>query len=214
VPATYGAMTSVAISIPVAVLVGETIARKEQTTRRAVAGQQAALTALAKANVTDDLTGLGNRRWANSLLDALQDGDALAILDLDHFKDVNDTCSHQVGDRVLRTVAELLQDAESGAGSGDGAGSFAARMGGEEFLLVLVGVDLSAAVHRLEAIREAVRAHPWAELTGGLPVTVSIGAASSAGLPDPSPAELLGRADAHLYRAKRQGRDRVVGDPT
>jgi PleD family two-component response regulator len=83
VPATYGATASVAISIPVAVLVGETIARKEQTTRRAEAGQQAALAALAKANVTDDLTGLGNRRWANSLLDALEDGDALAILDLD-----------------------------------------------------------------------------------------------------------------------------------
>jgi two-component system, cell cycle response regulator len=172
-------------------------------------------------SLRDPLTGLYNRRYVDEQLPRLLSrhdapgGDvSVALLDLDHFKDVNDTCSHQVGDRVLRTVAELLQDAESGAGSGDGAGSFAARMGGEEFLLVLVGVDLSAAVHRLEAIREAVRAHPWAELTGGLPVTVSIGAASSAGLPDPSPAELLGRADAHLYRAKRQGRDRVVGDPT
>src|SRR5687767_6488440 len=61
---TYDAAASVAISIPVAVLVGETIARQAETTRRAEAGQEAALEALAKANVTDDLTGLGNRRWA------------------------------------------------------------------------------------------------------------------------------------------------------
>jgi diguanylate cyclase (GGDEF)-like protein len=57
-----------------------------------------------------------------------------------------------------------------------------------------------------------VAAYPWSEVTGPLSVTVSIGAASTAGLPDPTSAELLGRADAHLYRAKREGRDRVVSD--
>jgi diguanylate cyclase (GGDEF)-like protein len=87
-------------------------------------------------------------------------------------------------------------------------------MGGEEFLLVLAGGDPPAAVRQLEQIRQAVRAHPWTELTDGLPVTVSIGVASTAGLNDPSPAELLGCADAHLYRAKRQGRNRVVSDLT
>jgi two-component system, cell cycle response regulator len=61
-------------------------------------------------------------------------------------------------------------------------------------------------------VRRTVAAHPWCYRTGALPVTVSIGAATSAGLPEPTPAELLGRADAHLYRAKRQGRDRVVSD--
>ena len=63
----------------------------------------------------------------------------VALLDLDYFKLVNDTCSHEVGDDVLRTVAELLEDSDSAHGCDGGAGSFVARMGGEEFLLVLVG---------------------------------------------------------------------------
>ena len=165
-------------------------------------------------SLRDPLTGLYNRRYVDEHLPRLlrRTPDApeitVALLDLDYFKLVNDTCSHEVGDEVLRTVAELLQDVESALG----AGSFAARMGGEEFLLVLVGEDGPAAAGHLESVRRTVAAHPWPELTGALPVTVSIGAATSAGLPDPTPAELLGRADAHLYRAKRQGRDRVVSD--
>ncbi len=87
---------------------------------------------------------------------------------------------------------------------------FAARMGGEEFLLVLPGVDDAAAARHLERVRRAVAAHPWAPLTGGLPVTVSVGAVSTAEVTDRTPAQLLGRADARLYRAKRAGRDRVV----
>ena len=88
-------------------------------------------------------------------------------------------------------------------------------MGGEEFLLVLVGSDPAEAAGHLEDVRSTVAAHPWTELTGAMPITVSIGAASTAGCSgDPAPAALLGRADAHLYRAKRQGRDRVVGDLT
>jgi diguanylate cyclase (GGDEF)-like protein len=165
-------------------------------------------------SLRDPLTGLYNRRYVDEQLPRLLARTAagpevtVALLDLDYFKLVNDTCSHEVGDDVLRTVAELLQGAESGCGGG----SFAARMGGEEFLLVLAGCDATAAARRLEGVRRAVAAHPWTELTGALPVTVSIGAASTAGLPEPTPAELLGRADAHLYRAKRAGRDRVVTD--
>jgi two-component system, cell cycle response regulator len=165
-------------------------------------------------SLRDPLTGLYNRRYVDEHLPRLlrRAPDApevtVALLDLDYFKLVNDTCSHEVGDEVLRIVAELLQDVESAVG-GD---SFAARMGGEEFLLVLVGGGASASAGHLEAVRRTVAAHPWCDLTGALPVTVSIGAATSAGLPEPTPAELLGRADAHLYRAKRQGRDRVVSD--
>jgi diguanylate cyclase (GGDEF)-like protein len=85
-------------------------------------------------------------------------------------------------------------------------------MGGEEFLLVLTGADPATAARHLEGVRQAVRAHPWAELTGDLPVTVSIGAASTAGSTDATPADVLGRADAHLYLAKREGRNRVVTD--
>jgi len=166
-------------------------------------------------SLRDPLTGLYNRRYVDEELPRLLQRDpeapevTLALLDLDYFKLVNDTCSHEVGDEVLRTVAELLQDALD-----ETTGSFAARMGGEEFLLVLVGSGPDAAAGRLEDVRRAVADHAWSELTGAMGITVSIGAASTSGCAgDPAPAALLGRADAHLYRAKRQGRDRVVGDP-
>jgi len=163
-------------------------------------------------SLRDPLTGLYNRRYVDEQLPQLLRRTAgapevtVALLDLDYFKLVNDTCSHEVGDEVLRTVAGLLQD-------GLGDGSFAARMGGEEFLLVLVGHGLRTAVRHLDVVRRTVAAHPWADLTGAMAITVSIGAASTAVSAEPTPAELLGRADAHLYRAKRDGRDRVVSDP-
>jgi two-component system cell cycle response regulator len=169
-------------------------------------------------SLRDPLTGLYNRRYVDEQLPQLlaqaRDGFGVtvALLDLDHFKLVNDTCSHEVGDQVLQTVAALLQDLQETHGDGDGGGSFAARMGGEEFLLVLAGEDPWTAEARLEDLRRRVAAHPWAELTGGMPITVSIGAASTAGQSAPTPAALLSRADGHLYRAKRQGRDRVVTD--
>jgi two-component system, cell cycle response regulator len=170
-------------------------------------------------SLRDPLTGLYNRRFVDDRLPRLldqADGAAepvtVALLDLDHFKRINDTCSHEVGDRVLRIVGELLQEAGESPGPANEAGSFAARMGGEEFLLVLVGADPSTAARRLDDVRRAIRTHPWAEVTGSVPVTVSIGAARSAGAAGTTPGELLGRADAHLYAAKRSGRDRVVTD--
>ncbi|MGY1620255.1 diguanylate cyclase [Geodermatophilus sp. SYSU D00691] len=167
-------------------------------------------------SLRDPLTGLYNRRYVDEQLPGLLRRAAVAalpvtvaLLDVDHFKRVNDTCSHEVGDQVLRTVGELLEAMEPPA---PGAGSFVARMGGEEFLLVLAGDTAAAAAH-LDAVRRAVSAHPaWAGLTRGLPVTVSIGATCAAGPDAGSPADLLGRADRHLYQAKREGRDRVVGD--
>ena len=164
-------------------------------------------------SLRDPLTGLYNRRYVDDHLPRLLDKAAggrgsvtVALLDLDHFKRINDTRSHEAGDGVLVAVAELLQEATAGDGS------FAARMGGEEFLLVLVGLDPPAANAHLEEVRRTVRAHPWTELTGNLPVTVSIGAAGVPDLTHSEPAEVLGRADGHLYLAKRQGRDRVVND--
>jgi diguanylate cyclase (GGDEF)-like protein len=166
-------------------------------------------------SLRDPLTGLYNRRYVDEQLPRLlQRGpDApevtVALLDLDYFKLVNDTCSHEIGDEVLRTVAEILQDAEAAHADG----SFAARMGGEEFLLVLAGSGPAEAAGHLEDVRATVATHPWAQVTGAMSITVSIGAASTTGCTgEPAPTALLGRADAHLYRAKRQGRDRVVGD--
>jgi diguanylate cyclase (GGDEF)-like protein len=147
----------------------------------------------------DPLTGLYNRRYVDERLpEELAAGTPLivALVDLDHFKRINDTLSHEVGDRVLVAVAGLL------AGGGDG---FVARMGGEEFLVVLPGTDAGPA---LEAIRARVAAHPWRPITGDLPVTVSIGGVGVTG--GETPAELIAEADRRLYDAKRSGRDRVV----
>jgi diguanylate cyclase (GGDEF)-like protein len=166
-------------------------------------------------SLRDPLTGLYNRRYVDDELPRLLAAPAaadgavtVALLDLDHFKQINDTCSHEAGDQVLRTVADLLQ--EVGPPAEDG--SFVARLGGEEFLLVLVGLSPAAAARHLDDVRIALSGHPWAPLTGDLPVTVSIGAASTDTLLSPSPSDMLARADARLYTAKRQGRDRVVSE--
>nr|BFE69242.1 hypothetical protein GCM10020092_025430 [Actinoplanes digitatis] len=159
----------------------------------------------------DALTGLYNRRYVNERLPALI-GEAVAtrtpisvaILDLDHFKRVNDTLSHSTGDTVLQNVAQLLSESVSGA-------MIAARMGGEEFLLVLPGMDAQEATERCERLRLRIRAHAWEPITGTLAVTTSIGVTTAAeGRATPS--ALLSLADRNLYVAKREGRDRVVAD--
>jgi two-component system cell cycle response regulator len=157
----------------------------------------------------DALTGLFNRRVVDERLPALLADEApltVALIDLDHFKRINDTLSHEVGDEVLRTVAPML----AAAADGDG---FAARMGGEEFLVALPGLAAAEAFAVLEALRRRIAAHPWAPVTGGLPVTVSVGLCTA----EPGCADqeaVLRRADRNLYAAKRAGRDRSVDDRT
>jgi diguanylate cyclase (GGDEF)-like protein len=89
---------------------------------------------------------------------------------------------------------------------------FVARMGGEEFLVVLPGVGAGQAVSRLEVLRRAVGSHPWHPMTGELPVTVSIGATTTLG--DDVPAAMLADADRMLYAAKDAGRNRVIVLPS
>jgi diguanylate cyclase (GGDEF)-like protein len=159
----------------------------------------------------DALTGLYNRRYVNERLPALL-GEAaarrrpisLAILDLDHFKQVNDTLSHSTGDAVLQQVAQLLSAAADGP-------MIAARIGGEEFLLVMPGMDALEATERCEQLRLRIRAHAWEPITGTLAVTTSIGVTT---VPEGrgTPSSLLSLADRNLYVAKREGRDRVVAD--
>jgi two-component system, cell cycle response regulator len=103
---------------------------------------------------------------------------------------------------VLQHVAQLLAETATGPG-------FAARMGGEEFLLVFPGVAVEAAALVCEQLRQRVRTHAWAPVTGDLPVTASIGLTSSPDGSGHSP-ELLAQADRNLYAAKRAGRDRLV----
>jgi diguanylate cyclase (GGDEF)-like protein len=92
--------------------------------------------------------------------------------------------------------------------------AFVARMGGEEFLMVLPGTDLATATAQLDIIRRAVRSYAWADITNGLPVTVSVGVAGNADGPAPTQAGLLSIADRNLYVAKHGGRDRVVSGTT
>ena len=187
------AVAAIAIAVPVAVLVGETIARKETATRRAQAGQAEALAVLAAANLTDDLTGLGNRRFANIVLDELAAGDALSILDLDHFKRVNDSLGHQAGDEVLRDLGRYLRDAVRGLDR-------VARFGGEEFIIVLREPSTSApaTIERILAGWQATR--PVTTLSAGLAVHRS----------GHSPSATFADADAALYDAKQAGRDQLV----
>jgi diguanylate cyclase (GGDEF)-like protein len=158
----------------------------------------------------DSLTSSYNRRYLDERLVALLDDPAcrgpaglcVALVDADHFKQVNDTFGHRFGDRVLqRIVAEL------GTGLPDGA--FCARYGGEEFALVLPGCEPADAVRTCEAARHRVDGHPWAELDPRLRVTVSIGLAHSAG-PLTDVEGLVGAADDLLYAAKNSGRNAVA----
>ncbi|GAA2593010.1 hypothetical protein GCM10010435_84990 [Winogradskya consettensis] len=157
----------------------------------------------------DPLTGLRNRRYLDEQLPEMIEqciGLTVAIVDLDHFKRVNDQLSHNIGDQVLIQVAKILET-ELAAVSPDG---FVARMGGEEFLLALPGITGPAAGTHLDGIRVAISSYDWSELTHGMPITVSIGVAGLTDTNTASQAALLSIADRNLYVAKHAGRDRVV----
>jgi diguanylate cyclase (GGDEF)-like protein len=159
----------------------------------------------------DALTGLWNRRYLDRRLGILLEeagrtgaGVGVGLIDLDHFKSVNDRYSHDTGDEVLRRLARLLEQHLP-------AEAFAARLGGEEFIVVLPRTGMTTVMARCEALRHAVAGYPWAaELAAGLAVTVSIGATAS--VPGDTMSTLLRRADERLYRSKHAGRDRVTGD--
>jgi diguanylate cyclase (GGDEF)-like protein len=168
--------------------------------------QRLALEALAD---TDPLTGLYNRRYMNrQLTQMVQEPVALALVDIDHFKQINDRFSHDAGDQVLTRLAAMLGEHVQTLGHTDG---FAARIGGEEFVLALPRVSPDEARECCERLRLDVENSSWAEIAPELQVTVSIGLATEqAGRGDAS--VLLGRADMQLYNAKRQGRNRVISE--
>jgi len=157
----------------------------------------------------DPLTGLRNRRYVDEVLPALLAAGGeltVAIVDLDHFKWINDRLSHDVGDQVLVLVAKLLET-ELAAVSPEG---FIARMGGEEFLMVLPGVAVPEAAEHFDDIRRAVGSYAWSKITESLPVTISVGVAGRRESAAATQAAILAVADRNLYGAKRGGRDRVV----
>jgi diguanylate cyclase (GGDEF)-like protein len=166
---------------------------------------------------TDALTGLPNRRYVDDeiprCLNAVATGRPLvvAIVDVDHFKRVNDSRSHEIGDVVLSELGQVLLEALApGPDPAPVVSRFVARLGGEEFLVVLPGLDLAAATRELEAVCVAVATHTWSQPIGRLSLTVSIGATAARQLDTQS--SLLARADHNLYGAKAAGRNRVVVD--
>ncbi|MBN9464585.1 PleD family two-component system response regulator [Brevundimonas sp.] len=161
--------------------------------------------------VTDALTGLHNRRYMTSQLQALvgrasHGGASVAVLvmDIDHFKAVNDGFGHDAGDEVLVEFAVRLA-------TNVRAVDLPCRMGGEEFVVVMPGASLEAAESVAERIRRDVAAAPFRVLGGKeqLTVTISIGVAATTGQGD-TPESLLKRADEGVYEAKAKGRNLVI----
>jgi two-component system cell cycle response regulator len=163
--------------------------------------------------VTDTLTGLHNRRYfethaAAALEHALQRNRPLSllILDIDHFKAINDSWGHTAGDEVLREFAHRIRKNLRGV-------DLPCRIGGEEFVVVMPDTDMGVAAAVAERVRRKIEREYFTVENGAraINVTVSIGAASLSPADDSLPA-LLKRADQALYRAKRDGRNRVVAD--
>jgi two-component system cell cycle response regulator len=163
--------------------------------------------------ILDPLTGLHSRRYMTSHLatlfeDALERGKPLSVLliDIDHFKAVNDSYGHDAGDAVLREFATRIRRNTSGI-------DLACRLGGEEFVVVMPECDLAKAYQVGERLRQCIAAPPFevGGKVGRLQVTASVGVAALE-FGDDAPEVMLKRADQALYCAKRDGRNRVVAD--
>lgn len=161
--------------------------------------------------VTDGLTGLNNRRYLDNHLKGLYDKAAsgsqplsVVMCDIDHFKVVNDTYGHDVGDEVIKEFARRIQKNIRNI-------DLACRYGGEEFVIVMPDTDLTLAKIVAERIRSEIALHPFIVQSGRnqIPVTVSMGV-SCIELSDESGDNLLKRADVALYQAKRAGRNLVM----
>ena len=169
-----------------------------------------------KLSTADALTGAYNRRFLddflrNELARAMRHKTPLAIamIDVDHFKQFNDAHGHGAGDRALRQVAQTLELAVRRT-------DLVARYGGEEFVVVLPDSSAEQAISKMNAIREAIQSEPlmlaWKDgRSAPAKLTVSIGVASWSEERGQTAAEFVAEADARLYEAKKSGRNRVVG---
>jgi two-component system cell cycle response regulator len=160
----------------------------------------------------DELTKLHNRRYLTNHMTreferAVENKKQLSaiMLDVDHFKKVNDTYGHAVGDDVLVELARRMIECTRNS-------DLSARLGGEEFVVVMPETSMQVALTVAERLREGVGGKPFAMRDGspGLDITISLGVAVIDGADD-TPAALLARADEALYRAKSGGRNCVVG---
>lgn len=166
-----------------------------------------------EAAITDGLTGLHNRRYMESHLSTLVEQAAarakplaVLVLDIDYFKSINDTYGHDAGDDVLREFAIRVRKSIRGI-------DLACRYGGEEFVIVMPETDMAVATTVAERLRRRIALDPFPVEQGkrSIEVTISIGIAALENADD-NAANILKRADQALYRAKRDGRNRVVAD--
>lgn len=185
-------------------------ARNQLQIRRLQSALRRAVADLARLSRTDPLTQLPNRRhFVESLEKEFQRAErytnplGLLVIDIDHFKRVNDSHGHLVGDKVLRDVAGILA-------YGLRQSDIAARFGGEEFAVLLPETDLDGAMLVAERYRLEVAGREFKADDLSLRITVSIGVASLPRTTAVDATELLRKADAALYRAKDEGRNRVV----
>jgi len=181
--------------------------REEGKLRAMTASLSARSETLEQAALTDSLTGMQNRRYFDEALrEYIQEFSrigrpvGLMLLDLDHFKTVNDSHGHDVGDQVLRAVADCLKDMTR-------FHDVVARLGGEEFAVVAPNLDTDLLLKLAERIRKAIAATAIVSGNVRLKVTTSVGLAVWNG--SESSEQFFRRADAMLYQAKRRGRNRV-----
>lgn len=189
----------------------EQVSHRLAETERSVTELRRQLAALNQAALTDSLTGIGNRRAFDADLEAMlgeprtqRRPPTLLLLDIDHFKRVNDTWGHPVGDALLRFVGLQLR-------TGVRPTDRSYRIGGEEFAILLPGTPVAEALVVAERVRRAVADHDFKLRTSGERigrVTLSGGAATHG--PGETGEDLFARADAALYAAKAAGRDRVL----
>ena len=184
-------------------VVGAEVVFQDVAERKAMEGE------LLRLATTDSLTGIANRRHFREQMQLemarvkrFEQPAALLMLDLDHFKLINDTYGHAVGDAVLEHFARVV-------GLRLRTTDLFGRLGGEEFAILLLGSGLDAAVAFADRLRMVVAEAPAMTRSGAIPYTVSIGVADVTGR-DELPDSVLARADDALYRAKAAGRNRVV----
>jgi diguanylate cyclase len=205
----WGHFAMLAAMLPALSLLAGRLARLRLRDRRQRHELTQALSRIQDLATRDELTGLVNRRQMNLLLEQERQRGArsgrlfaVAMIDIDHFKAVNDHYGHGVGDEVLRSLARQMPQALRGT-------DVVARWGGEEFVVLMPESALVMARTGLERLRGRVAATPMAHLTG-VPIRVTVSAGLAEHIAGESVQQTLERADRALYDAKAQGRNRTV----